>query len=53
MPWNAGAIALFSPLSTSVSATSLDRLDSNALTNRTSAGSEAFAGSGGGTAYAG
>ena len=46
VPWNSQAIALFSPLSTSVSASSLDRLDSAALTSRTSNGSEAFAGAG-------
>jgi hypothetical protein len=46
VPWNGGAIALFSPLSTSASASSLDKLDSAALTSRTSAASEVFAGAG-------
>lgn len=42
IPWNAQAIALFSPLSTSVSASSLDRLDTS-ITTRASTGSDAFA----------
>ncbi len=46
IPWNTAAIALFSPLSATVSAASLEAQDSNGLTSNLSASSEVLVANG-------